>query len=212
MDAKTKKKVAIGLGVVAVFMLLRARKSVIVLAQCFIPGTGNRTPWAGKFLGRGKELIGDAGCVLTSLTMAFNAFNNSNLTPDAANDIMVAAGAFAPGSSAMTVEDSSVAGRGGADALGMMAPVSERASGPAMRAAVNNALAKGGMVLLGVAGGQHTILLYGASGGGYVAADPAFGKIINLDGNFLATDNLHWASAPGHAPYQGVLARPLYNS
>lgn len=51
--------------------------------------------WAKKLLGTStSKTIGTSGCLLTTLTMIHNGFYKTGLTPDKANDMIVAANGF----------------------------------------------------------------------------------------------------------------------
>ncbi len=205
---ETKTKVLIGLGAVAAFLVLQRSVGGFVsgvLGQAFMGG--KRTPWASLKLGTGSSTIGAGGCILVSLTTAFNRFNpGSPMTPDVANDILKSKGAFV--GSNMRIDD-------GAAALGIDLQEDIRgASVAAMKAAIDKTLDAGGMALLRVAhgsvtaAGDHTVLITGRSGGGYTAADPALAKTIAIDSNLRSDAGSAWGAKK---PYTGVQVQTLLN-
>jgi hypothetical protein len=51
--------------------------------------------WGKKLLGQSnKTTIAAAGCLLTSMTLAHNLLHHDNMTPDVANDLILAAGGY----------------------------------------------------------------------------------------------------------------------
>ena len=213
MERKTK--IALGLGAVALFMLWRARKSVQILGQAFKPNSNEHEPWSGIILGSGPATIGLGGCILTSITMAFNTLQNMTgenaLTPDAANSIIKQAGGFV--GDMMIIEK-------GANALGLDMPAKVANATPSsthmaqMRALLDDTLAKGGVALLRVnhnvnmnPAGHHTILVHGKSGSGYVAADPALARDVVVDANLTSNAGTEWDT---HVPYVAVGVAALF--
>lgn len=213
-------KVAIsGLTITSTVMLYRAfgkrMRNIVFLGQAY-DSHGNHTPWSGVSLGNsgGANTIGAAGCVETSITMAFNSYNpDSQITPDVANDIIRKNGGFATGSADMFIEK-------GANALGMDMPASMHLVAPQPLSAIlpvaNKVIADGAMALLRVfhgknpVGGDHTVLLYGGGGGSYLAADPALARSITFDSNFISVDGgAKWGLK---VPYRCIGIAALYNS
>lgn len=115
--------------------------------------------WGKKLLGgSSKTTIAAAGCLLTSMTMGHNLLWKNNLTPDVANDLIMAQGGF---SGANMVYD------GAARALGMkFDPKTRVVTGPpaAIAAHCAEGLRKGGIGILHVTydedpEGDHFILV-----------------------------------------------------
>ncbi len=209
-----KTKLAVGLGALALFLWWRSMslRSLNILGQAFL-SNGSHAPWSGVTLGNGPGLIGPEGCVLTSLTNAWNLFNpDALMTPDTANDIIKGAAGF--------IHDALIVATG-AGALGINAPdaqhlkVSAGADVGSMRAVIDAALGAGGAALVRVfhggnhVDGDHSVLIYGGGGGSYIAADPALARQITFDSNLVSQDGIHWGGA---VPYQTVAVQALYNS
>lgn len=155
----------------------------------------NDKRWGATPLGRSSEFnIGGAGCMLTSLTMAVNAFTKDTLTPDVAQAaaLSISAGSF---------DGPNLVLQTAADALGISAPESERLHDGAplasMRQRLKDTLAKKGMAVVHVAKdfsatGEHFILVYKTKGGNFIAADPAPGSDdVELDAETL-TGSSDW--------------------
>lgn len=189
--------------------------NVNILGQAYNPpdssGRQSVAPWAGHQLGRGATSIGSGGCIETAMTMAFNAFNpDTPMTPDIANDIMVQKGAFGVNSSMMILKT-------GANALGMDMPDDQHIQpadvGTIIRI-LDKALANGGLALLRVyhgssmSMGDHTVLVHGSSGSGYIAADPALARNVTFDANLRSVDGATWGS---RVPYQAIGVAALYD-
>ncbi len=146
--------------------------------------------WSTTPLGKSTEFtIGEAGCMLTSLTMAVNTLTHDEITPDVAQ---AAALNYSPN----TFSGPELVLEKAADALGVRAPESERihdtdSSGRKPTAAqlsanISAALRNKGMAIVHVAKdfsatGEHFLLVYKKKGGMFVAADPAPGADVLID-------------------------------
>ena len=220
MKPELVTKLAIsGLTIVSTVMLYRAfrrrMRNIVFLGQAY-DEHGHRTPWAGVSLGNsgGANTIGAAGCVETSITMAYNSYNtDAPMTPDVANEIIRNNGGFAAGSADMFIEK-------GANALGMDMPANMHLSAPRSLSEIipvmNKVITDGAMALLRVfhgknpVGGDHTVLLYGGGAGEYYAADPALARSIKFDANLISVDGgAKWGAK---VPYRCIGVVALYNS
>lgn len=207
------------IAIASFFISKKFMKTMQILGQAYNPD-GSKTPWGRLILGFGSDSIGLSGCILTALTMAFNYFNPSStpLTPDTANDLLKQANAFVANSSSMYVDR-------GAAAIGMILQdiVSFDGKGTpsadainAMTSFIDKTLSSGGLILLRVdhnrdigLKGDHTIVIYDRTPTGYIAADPALARMIDIDRNLQGSAGMDYGT---HLPYQGVSVSSLFNS
>lgn len=167
-------------------------------------------PWGGRLLGNSSSLtIGSAGCMLTSLTMAANLLTGTDWDPPDAQEIILAGGGFSGGLLKLPTA---------ASTLGLSAPEKERihphASVDALRARIDDALAKGGVAMVNVdkaytGTGEHFILVTKKTMKGYAGADPATGKDTFLDPSTLSGVAM-WGKVP-HT-YDVVGVAPIYKA
>lgn len=222
MERGTKIALGVGAGLGLLFLLSRkggGGRRVNVIGQ-YVDSRGRTQPWAGVTLGFGPSNIASAGCVLTTLTMAWNTFNpDSPMTPDVMNDFLKGK----PG----TFQGDNMFTEVAANAAGMDMPASERVDysgkgrptpehSAAMRAALDLALSRGGLAMIRVDEnqdlgyrGDHTMLVFSGGGGSYLAADPQLVTTLTFDGNLFASANNQFGA---HFNYQGVGVATIYNS
>lgn len=139
-------------------------------------------PWGPVLLGNSnKTNISQAGCLLTSLTMATNFFNKTSYIPSRTNTICQNAQVF-DGANLLTAQ--------AATTLNMTTSTVIKNSISAMKDAVDLTLNNGGLAILHVEfnpqngnTGDHFILIHSRKDGVYIASDPAYGTYVNLLAN-----------------------------
>jgi hypothetical protein len=140
----------------------------------------NDSSWDDELLGNSSaETIGDSGCVITSLAMAYHNTWSTSTTPLQLNDSAVDDGCFGPGSPAVNV-GCAINSRGGPHSVVDLSTRSDMAS----------AICSGYPVMVNVYYGgnpdAHKMLVYYYTGGttssdsSYYAVDPWTGNSIQL--------------------------------
>ncbi len=148
-------------------------------SSCTVPGIAfgawwsqNDPAWSSVLLGDSStDTIGQYGCVVSCLAMAYNDAWQTPTTPPQLNASAKSAGCFWPGSSLVDVR-CAINSRGGPHFVTTIA-------GSAPTADVANAICAGHPVMVDVTwGGGHKMLIYRYDGGNpasmssYVAVDP----------------------------------------
>lgn len=148
--------------------------------------------WGSKLLGQSTSTtIARAGCLLTTLTMAHNAFYKASLTPDAANERILRAGGF-QGPNLLQGSNKP------AQALGMVTPPeAKKLKGvdyAALAQTVTEVLSRGGIPVIHVTHdgdltGDHFLMITKRNpDGSFTAVDPAgAADVIALNANLQNT-------------------------
>lgn len=222
METHTKIAIAVGVGALILFSrrsrasdggrMTRSNtgsagtKSVETLAQ-------GDPRWGGFLVGNTTDrtkTYANVGCVTTAITAALNALRGTRFTPA---DLRPGAAA---GLNSSHYQGASIISDTAAPALGLViagriAPAlsNRSAQGLAnMRAAIERALAGGGLALVRVdydlttADANHTVVCFARDPTGYLCMDPAGGKRITLsfDGLFTQRTPTKTYAAVGVAP------------
>jgi hypothetical protein len=168
--------------------------------------------WGGKLLGQSdKTTIAGAGCLLTTLTMARNAFYGSTMTPDVANDLILQRGGFSG--------PNLLSGTGKpAEALGMVTPpnalLREQSSFAALGQLAGEILDRGGIPVIHVTYdgdfvGDHFLLVSKRlAGGNFEAVDP--GGRQGTAGVLTLDSTLKGKGVNGVSTYVTVAVRAYY--
>lgn len=153
--------------------------------------------WGSDILGPGTKTIGNSGCLLTSLTMATNSLNGQSLTPGDANKILtgrpsawVAASSGMNRSNMVLPEAAAGLGLKVVTRLRKVTPAAPPPSVSDIKAVADAALKSGSVAIVHVSKdgddtGDHFVLVNGHNEKGYVITDPAYGRTVQLDNNFV---------------------------
>ncbi len=140
----------------------------------------------GGLIGNSKiKTISSKGCLLTSITMAYNTFYNEKMNPVQANRLIKKNNGFA-GADIIQPTAASVLGMKTTGKI-VQGTVSD------MRAITDETLLNGGLIIFHVdkndnRSGDHFVLVHGKVNDNYVVADPSTGEDFLMDSNTLKTE------------------------